>query len=92
MHSDVSRFLAICHICKRTTVPRDKKPGRLQPLPIPNRPWQHVAVDFKSFPKDKEGFDSVCVVIDRLTKRTITVPTKKSLTSKEFADLYYDRV
>ena len=32
------------------------------------------------------------MVIDRLMKRTITVPTRKSLTSKGFADLYYDRV
>ena len=32
------------------------------------------------------------MVIDYLTKQTITVPTKKSLTSKRFTDLYYDRV
>jgi hypothetical protein len=28
-------------------VPRDEKPGFLQQLLIPDRPWQYIIVDFK---------------------------------------------
>ena len=90
--SDCVRYVANCRTCRRTTVPRDKTPGLLQPLPVPDRPWQHVAADFKNFPKDSQGYDAVCVVIDRLTKRTITLPTTRDITSQGFAELYYDRV
>ena len=84
--------MANVRTCRRITVPRDKTPGLLQPLPVPDRPWQPVAADFKSFPSDFKGYNAVCVVIDRLTKRTITLPTTKDITSKGFAELYYDRV
>ena len=73
-------------------VPRDKAPGLLKPLPVPDRPWQYMAVNFKNFPRDSKGYDAVCVVIDRLTKRIITIPTTREITSGGFAKLYYDRV
>jgi len=33
----------------------DKTPGLLRPLPVPDRPWQHISVDFKEMPADKQG-------------------------------------
>ena len=92
MAGDCERYVENYRTCKRTTVPRDKTPGLLHPLPIPDRPWQHIAVDFKSFPRDRKGYDAVCVVINRLTKRTMTLPINKDTTSQGFAELYYDRV
>ena len=71
---------------------RDKTPGLFKPLPVPDRPWQHVAADFKNFPKDLKGYNAICVVIDRLIKRTITIPTTREITSSGFAKLYYNRV
>ena len=60
-------------------------------MPVPDWPWQHVAADFKSFPTDSKAYE-VCVVIDRLTKQTITLPTTKDVTGRRFAELYYGRV
>ncbi|KAI9035169.1 integrase zinc binding domain-containing protein, partial [Aspergillus affinis] len=54
---DVKRYVANCLICNRTTTRRDLPPGLLQPLDIPNRPWEHISMDFRSCPKDKHGFD-----------------------------------
>ncbi|OQE27207.1 hypothetical protein PENNAL_c0986G00585, partial [Penicillium nalgiovense] len=41
----------------------DRTPGLLHPLPIPERPWQHIAMDFRSFPRDRYGYDAVYVVV-----------------------------
>jgi hypothetical protein len=53
--SDIDRYCANCYVCRRSHVPRDKKPGFLQQLLIPDRPWQHITVDFKSARKARQS-------------------------------------
>ena len=92
MLPDVERFVRNCHPCRRADVPRDKTPGFLHPLPIPDRPWQHLSMDFKEMPKDKHGFDSVFVVIDRLSKEPITTPCHKTATAEDMARMFITNV
>lgn len=89
---DIEQYVRNCHTCRRTHVPRDKTPGLLHPLPIPSRPWQHISMDFKSFPPSKSGFDSILVVVDRLGKRPISVPCHKTTTARELAALFITHV
>ena len=92
LSKDVARYIRNCHICRRTLAPRDLPPGQLQPLPIPERPWQHISMDFKSFPKDKKGYDTVYVIIDRLGKRAYSIPCHKTTTAKDMAQLFISNV
>ena len=85
---DVARYLDNCMVCKRTKEPRDLPPGLLNPLPIPERPWQHINVDFRSFPKSKNGYDAAFVAVCRLSKRGHAVPCKKTITACEMARLF----
>jgi transposase InsO family protein len=89
---DIARYIRNCHTCRRTTTPRDLPPGLLQSLPIPERPWQHISMDFKSFPKDENGFDTVYVVIDRLGKRAYSIPCHKTTTAKDMARLFISNI
>lgn len=84
----VSRYVANCRVCRRANTAHDKQPGLLQPLPVPNRPWEHITVDFCSFPPDKKGYDNVLVFVDRLSKQAISVPCMKDVDSRELARLY----
>lgn len=88
MDRDIDRFVSNCHACRRSKVPRDKTPGLLRPLPIPDRPWQHISVDFKEMPTDREGMNMVCVFVDRLGKRPISIPCNKSVGARVLAQLY----
>jgi transposase InsO family protein len=88
MDADIERFVSNCHACRRSKVPRDKTPGLLRPLPVPDRPWQHISVDFKEMPADKQGMNMVCVFVDRLGKRPISVPCRKSVDARVMAQLY----
>ena len=85
MKSDIERYVRNCNARRRAHVPRDKTPGLLHPLPIPDRPWQHICVDFKSCPKTKRGFDATAVFIDRLTKHPIYIPCYKTVTAQDLA-------
>lgn len=88
----VQRFIRNCHACRRASVPRDKTPGLLQPLRVPDHSWQHIAMDFKAFPKDRHGYDCAYVVIDRMCKQTFTIPCYQTVTAKDMARLYVDNV
>ncbi|KAJ6110208.1 gag/polymerase/env polyprotein [Penicillium sp. IBT 16267x] len=90
--TDVKRYMDNCRVCKRAKTWRDRAPGLLQPLPVPDRPWQHITMDFRSFPKDKHGFDAVLVVVDRLTKRPISLPCHKTTGAPELARLFISGV
>lgn len=92
MLADLQRFIRNCHQCRRADVPRDKTPGLLHPLPIPERPWQHVTMDYKSQPKDKHGFNNVFVVMDRLSKQSICTPCYKTATAENMASMYIQHI
>lgn len=65
----------------------------MQPLEPSGRPWTDIQVDFMSgFPVSNEGHDSVAVVIDRFSKQFHVVPTSKTLTAPEFADMFIENV
>ena len=45
-------------------------------------------MDFKSFPKDKDGFDSILVIVDRLSKQLVSIPCYKIATAKDLANMF----
>ena len=49
-------------------------------------------MDFKSFPTDKHGYDTAYVVIDRLSKQSISIPCYKTTTAKDMAQLFVSYV
>ncbi|EKD19704.1 hypothetical protein MBM_01656 [Drepanopeziza brunnea f. sp. 'multigermtubi' MB_m1] len=82
------RYIANCK-CARMKAKRDKTPGLLVPLPIPARTNQHLTMDFTELPLDEEGYDFGLVIVDRLSKRSITIPCHKNITAKGLADLFF---
>ncbi len=82
MLANVDRYVRNCHPCRRSSSHRDKIPGLLQPLPVPDRPWQHLSMDFASFNKDKHGYDNVLVIMDRLSKESISIPCYRDAWAK----------
>jgi transposase InsO family protein len=89
---DVVSYVQNCLKCRRAENPRDKKPGLLQPLPIPDRPWQHIAMDFRSMPRDRKGYDSVFVIVDRFCKKPVSIPCLKTIDSRGMAQLFLEHV
>jgi len=88
IYNNIIYFVYNCYTCRRADVPRDKTPGFLHSLLIPDKPWQYITIDFKSFFIDKNEFDNIYIVIDRLSKQTIFIFCQKTVSAKEIAQLY----
>ncbi|KAK8954583.1 hypothetical protein KSP39_PZI002221 [Platanthera zijinensis] len=93
MKGDIARFVAECHTCKRVKADHGRPGGKLSPLEIPTWKWESISMDFiTGLPKSPRGFDSVWVVVDRLTKCGHFVPYKIDYPMKKIAELYMNEV
>jgi hypothetical protein len=67
--------------------------GPLQSLPIPTWKWEDISMDFiMGLPRTAKGYDSISVIIDRLTKIAHFLPVKVKYTVATYAELYIARI
>ena len=74
MREEVEQYLRNCHVCKRAKASRDAYNGLLQPLPVPERPWVDLTIDFVVGLPKSQGYDAVLMVVDRLSKEKHYIP------------------
>uniref|UniRef100_A0A674NCH2 Gypsy retrotransposon integrase-like protein 1 n=1 Tax=Takifugu rubripes TaxID=31033 RepID=A0A674NCH2_TAKRU len=92
MEADVRTFVAACTVCMRSKSSHRAPAGLLQPLPIPPRPWSHIAVDFVTGLPPSEGNTTILTVVDRFSKAVHFVPLPKLPTALETANLLIQHV
>ncbi|CAI7797907.1 unnamed protein product [Closterium sp. NIES-53] len=94
MAADVQQFVTSCDTCQRIKSSKQKKKtGLLQPLPVPEQPWQFVSLDFiTGLPSTSRGHDSILVVIDKFSKMGHFIPTSATATAEATARLFFDRI
>ena len=88
LQTTVKRFVRNCGVCGRTKVWRDRKQGLLRPLPVPDQQWQEISVDFIGPLPLSQGFDTIAVFTDRLSKGVLLTPCHSTITSEGFAKLF----
>ena len=62
------------------------------PNSIPEKLWIHISVDFITKLPLAQGYDSILVVVDRLTKMVHFIPTTEKTSAKGLARLFRDNV
>ncbi|GJV18918.1 transposon ty3-G gag-pol polyprotein [Tanacetum coccineum] len=84
----VKRFIHDCHVCQRFKTESCRPAGLLQPLPIPSRIWEDISMDFIEGLPPSNGFTTIMVVVDRLSKYAhfvlIRHPFTAATIAKEF--------
>src|SRR6266568_3700306 len=86
--TDIDRYVRNCDSCRRSTIPQDKTLGLLKPLPIPERPWQHISIDFYELPIDHNGYNIAIIVVNHFGKHLFSILCHKDINAKETAQLY----
>ena len=92
IRSDCKRFVKQCVLCARNKLNRHRPYRLLQPLPIPERPWHSISMDFIEQLPVSDGFTAILVVIDRLMKESVFIPTHNTATTSNVADAFVTHV
>ena len=71
MLSDVRRFVRNCDIYGQSKMWREPKQGFLKPMPILDRVWSEISMDFIIDLPLNDGCTNLMVITDRLSKRVI---------------------
>ncbi|KAA8618998.1 hypothetical protein PtrV1_08427 [Pyrenophora tritici-repentis] len=78
MINDVAQYVKNCLACRRSKSYRDGKHGLLHPLPIPERYWSSISMDYITHlpPCTDNGrtYTNVLVIVDRLSKKKKFIP------------------
>ncbi|WVZ93795.1 LOW QUALITY PROTEIN: hypothetical protein U9M48_039750 [Paspalum notatum var. saurae] len=93
MKHEIARYVSECDVCQRVKADHLKPAGMLQPLAILTWKWEDVHMDFiVGLPHTQKGYDSIWVIIDRLTKSAHFIPVKTTYRAKQYAELYVSRI
>lgn len=84
MKMDTRSYIASCPVCAWGKTSTQLSAGLLQPLPIPSRPWSHVAVDLLLVSRHPLV---ILTVIDRFSKFAHILTLPKLPSAKETADI-----
>lgn len=88
VRQDVINFCRSCDSCQRTRISTQAKAGELVPLPIPDRPWSVIGINFIVKLPSSSGFDSIFVITDHLTKGAHFIPCREAMDSHALALLF----
>ena len=93
MKREIAKYVSECDICKRVKASHLRSAGLLQPLTIPSGKWEDISMDFiVGLPKTSKGYDSIWVIVDRLTKSAHFLPVKTIYRAQHYAELYISRI
>jgi hypothetical protein len=84
---DVAAHVAMCDVCQRVKAEHQRPAGLLHPLKIPEWKWEEIGMDFiTGLPRTSKGYDSIWVIVDRLTKVAHFIPVKTTYKESQLAE------
>jgi hypothetical protein len=90
---DIAEYVALCDTCQRVKAEHQQPAGLLQPLQVPKWKWQEIAIDFiVALPRTQSGYDSIWVIMNRLTKVAHFTPVKTTYSGLQLEELYMSRI
>jgi len=88
----VKQYVEGCDFCQRNKNHTEQPAGKLIPNSIPEKPWMHILADFITKLPIAQGYNSILVVVDRLTKMVHFIPTTEKTLAEGLARLFRDNV
>lgn len=93
LEKNVAEYVAICDTCQRVKTEHQRPAGLLQPMKIPEWKCEEVGMDFiVGLPRTQKGYDTIWVIVDRLTKVAHFLPFKTKYMRARLAELYMERI
>jgi hypothetical protein len=89
MKCEIAEYVALCSTCQRVKADHQRLAGLLQPLKVPEWKCKEIGMNFiVRLPRTQKGYDSIWVIIDRLTKVVHFIPIMTTYTGPQLVELY----
>ncbi|KAJ9544988.1 hypothetical protein OSB04_024695 [Centaurea solstitialis] len=89
MKKDIAYFVERCVTCLQVKIEHQRPYGKIQQLPTPEWTWEHVTMDFVTKqPRTPKGYDTIWVIVDRLSKSAHFLPMKETYSMERLGRLY----
>jgi len=88
----VKHYVEGCNACQCNKNHIEQPAGKLMPNSIPKKPWTYISADFITKLPLAQGYNSILVVVDRLTKMVHFIPTTEKTLAKSLARLFRDNM
>nr|GEZ59945.1 reverse transcriptase domain-containing protein [Tanacetum cinerariifolium] len=93
MKADIATYVSRCLTCAKVKAEHQRPSGLLVQPAIPVWKWDNITMDFVTkLPKSSQGFDTIWVIVDRLTKSAHFLPIIENDMMYKLARLYLDRI
>ncbi|GJS94968.1 putative reverse transcriptase domain-containing protein [Tanacetum coccineum] len=93
MKADIATYVSKCLTCAKVKAEHQKPLGLLQQPEIPKWKWEKITMDFVSgLPRTPSGYDTIWVIVDRLTKSAHFLPMKKTNSMEKLTQQYLKEI
>ncbi|GJX89021.1 putative reverse transcriptase domain-containing protein [Tanacetum coccineum] len=93
MKADIATYVSKCLTCAKVKAEHQRPSGLLVQPAIPEWKWDNIMMDFiTKLPKSSQGFDTIWVIMDRLTKSAHFLPIRENDPLDKLARLYLNRI
>jgi hypothetical protein len=93
MKKEIVKFVYSCLVCQKSKIEHQKPLGLMQTLFVLEWKWDSISMDFVGMlTKTVKGFDSIWVIVDRLTKSAHFVPIKTGMSVAKLAEIYIEQI
>ncbi|GJR02387.1 putative reverse transcriptase domain-containing protein [Tanacetum coccineum] len=93
MKADIATYVSKCLTCAKVKAEHQRPSGLLVQPKIPEWKWDNITMDFVTkLPKTSQGYDTIWVIVDRLTKSAIFTPMRETDPLDKLARLYLKEV
>ncbi|GJX16233.1 putative reverse transcriptase domain-containing protein [Tanacetum coccineum] len=91
--ADIATYVSKCLTCVRVKAEHQRPSGLLVQPAIPEWNWDNITMDFiTKLLKSSLGFDTIWVIVDRLTKSAHFLPIRENDLLDKLARLYLNRI
>ncbi|GKD67248.1 putative reverse transcriptase domain-containing protein [Tanacetum coccineum] len=93
MKAGIAIYVRKCLTCAKVKAKHQRPSGLLAQLAIPEWKWDNIMMDFiTKLPKSSQGFDTIWVIVDRLTKYAHFLPIRENDPLDKLARLYLNKI
>ncbi|GJS07778.1 putative reverse transcriptase domain-containing protein [Tanacetum coccineum] len=93
MKADIATYVSKCLTCAKVKAEHQKPSGLLQQPEIPVWKWERITMDFiTKLPRTSSGYDSIWVIVDRLTKSAHFIPMNEKYKMEKLTRLYLKEI